>query len=265
VVAAADLSFRLDSYPRVFVFAILPRRIDSEGSVFSKVHTSCYGEPDVFRVSVSPLLYICNSVCFFQHCCCFTFRLTPFGALLQLCTVCIERPSYSFAWIGCSFAEFFHLLPTFHFPFPWPKLWSGSTTLPKQYVGLAAHFSSSPKIGSYFENWFRKQKVFRFLIALLLSFLWSSYPERPGCFPLSVVCSSPSAFTLSGSVVWCVPFSADTRWSNLQSFKERCYRSNFVRVSGNSPTIFRRSWLLSEPVPKNLIKNLSFRVLCLSS
>jgi hypothetical protein len=131
------------------------------------------------------------------------------------------------------------------------------------FWSVASNFSNSGWRWS--ESWFRKQKVFSFRIALLLSFLWSSYPEGPGCFPLSVVCSSPFAFPLSGSGIWCVPYLADTRWSNLQSFKERCYRSNFVRVSGDPPTIFRRSWLLSEPVPKNLIKNLSFRVLCLSS
>lgn len=36
-----------------------------------------------------PCLYICNSFRFLQHCCCFAFRLAPFGALLQLYTVCI--------------------------------------------------------------------------------------------------------------------------------------------------------------------------------
>jgi hypothetical protein len=88
---------------------------------------------------------VCTSVIVFvsfQYCYCFVFRLAPFRALLQLCTVCIERLLYSFAWICCSFAEIFHLFSAVRSSSSLPKHRSGFTTLPKQWGGLCSSFRS---------------------------------------------------------------------------------------------------------------------------
>ena len=148
MVASADLSFHSDSYPRVFVFAILFWRIKSEVSGSARFILPVTGNRTYSEFLFHPFLYICNSFSFPSALLLFSIRTYSAGAWLQLCTVCTERLSYSFAWIVCSFAEIFHLFSAFHFLFPWPKLWSFSTTLPKQWGGLAAHFASSPKIGS---------------------------------------------------------------------------------------------------------------------
>lgn len=91
-----------------------------------------------------------------------------------------------------------------------------------------------------------KQKALRLLTSLLV--VSDSCSEEPGCFPFLFVCSLFQLFP-SRDPVWnryLIWLTHD--WSYLQTFKERCYRGNFVRVSGDSPTIFRRSWSLSEPV-----------------
>jgi hypothetical protein len=86
--------------------------------IFNKLNMKCLGSAR-FILPVTgnrtyseflshPCLYICNSFSFCSTLLLLSIWTYSAGALLQLCTVCIERPSYSFAWIGCSFAKFFH-------------------------------------------------------------------------------------------------------------------------------------------------------------
>lgn len=169
LVAATAHNFRSDSFPRVFVFAIpfLFRRIFLKVLWSARFILSVTGNRTYSEFLFHPI-FISIKIITKQYCYCFCGNLLR-GAWLLKC-FCVSKGLRIHLHESFALCQIFP--PVFHFSF----LFTLTEVLvlidySACAVGwLAAHFVSSPKIGAYFENWFRKQKVFSFRIALLLSF-----------------------------------------------------------------------------------------------